>query len=220
MVGEIKQNHWQESDLVALEHRFRGTFINSIGGFKSVCLVGTKNQENQTNLAIFSSLMHIGANPPLVGLVFRPDSVERHTLENILESGFYTINNICADFVPNAHQTAARYHRDTSEFENCGLTEVFKSAFFAPFVNESTIQMGVEFKQSIPISSNGTILVIGQIKHVYFPENCLQKDGFLDLNLAGSITCAGLDAYYTTEPIGRYTYAKIDCITTILPNEK
>ena len=95
MVGEINQRHWQESDLADLEQRYRGTFINSIGGFKSVCLVGTKNPSNQTNLAIFSSLVHIGANPPLVGLVFRPDSVERHTLENILETGFYTINNIC-----------------------------------------------------------------------------------------------------------------------------
>jgi flavin reductase (DIM6/NTAB) family NADH-FMN oxidoreductase RutF len=129
-------------------------------------------------------------------------------------------NNISAEFVPNAHQTAARYARNTSEFENCGLTEAYKSAFFAPFVNESTVQMGVEFNESIPISSNGTILVIGQIKHVFFPENCLHEDGFLDLNKAGSITCTGLDAYYTTEPIGRYAYAKTDRAATILPKEK
>ena len=220
MVGEIKQIHWQETDLADLEQRYRGTFINSIGGFKSVCLVGTKNTANQSNLAIFSSLVHIGANPPLVGLVFRPDSVERHTLENILETGFYTINNICAEFVPNAHQTAARYARNASEFENCGLTEAYKSPFFAPFVGEATVQMGVEFKESIPISSNGTLLVIGQIKHAFFPENCLHEDGFLDLNKAGSITCAGLDAYYTTEPIGRYAYAKTDRAATILPKDK
>ncbi|MFN6039875.1 MAG: flavin oxidoreductase, partial [Bacteroidota bacterium] len=70
-------------DILSFEQRYRATFINSIGGFKSVALIGTKNSSGQTNLAIFNSLVHIGANPPLLGFIVRPDSVERHTLENI-----------------------------------------------------------------------------------------------------------------------------------------
>ena len=46
--------------------------INSLGGFKSVALIGTKSEAGNTNLAIFSSIFHLGANPPLVGLIFRP----------------------------------------------------------------------------------------------------------------------------------------------------
>ena len=81
-------------DLESMEQRFRTNFINSISGFKSVALIGTTDSKSQTNLAIFSSIIHIGANPPLLGFVVRPDSVERHTLENILETKEYTINFI------------------------------------------------------------------------------------------------------------------------------
>jgi flavin reductase (DIM6/NTAB) family NADH-FMN oxidoreductase RutF len=73
-------------DLESMEQRFRTNFINSISGFKSVALIGTTDSKSQTNLAIFSSIIHIGANPPLLGFVVRPDSVERHTLENIFRN--------------------------------------------------------------------------------------------------------------------------------------
>ena len=81
-------------DLMNMEQRKRANLINSIGGFKSVCLIGTTNNENQNNLAIFNSIVHIGANPPLIGFFVRPDSVERHTLANILNTEYYTINHI------------------------------------------------------------------------------------------------------------------------------
>ncbi len=103
-------------DIMRLEQRYRAMFINSIGGFKSVVLIGSKNKAGQTNLAIFNSLFHVGANPPLVGFIIRPDSVERHTLRNILETGVFTINHIHESFFIQAHQTSARYPKEISEF--------------------------------------------------------------------------------------------------------
>jgi flavin reductase (DIM6/NTAB) family NADH-FMN oxidoreductase RutF len=82
--------------LMEMEQRKRAQFINSISGFRSVALIGTTDTNGQTNLAIFSSIVHIGSNPPLLSFIMRPDSVERHTLTNILETGFYTINHINA----------------------------------------------------------------------------------------------------------------------------
>ena len=55
--------------------------------------------QGQTNLAIFSQIFHIGANPPLVGILVRPDSVDRHTLRNIRETSWFTINHIQESFV-------------------------------------------------------------------------------------------------------------------------
>jgi len=72
-------------DLENLEKMFRATFMNSLGGFKSVVLLGTCNSQGQENLAIFNSLFHIGANPALCGIIVRPSEVPRHTLNNILE---------------------------------------------------------------------------------------------------------------------------------------
>ena len=105
------------NEIMQFEQRFRAMFINSIGGFKSVVLIGSKNKARQTNLAIFNSLVHLGANPPLVGFIIRPDSVERHTLNNIIETGVFTINHIRQSFFINAHQTSARYPKEISEFK-------------------------------------------------------------------------------------------------------
>ena len=95
-------------DLEQMETRYRASFVNSLGGFKSVVLIGTKNNEGQENLAIFNSLIHIGANPALCAFIVRPDVSPRHTLENIIETGFYTINHLNSDIYKFAHQTSAR----------------------------------------------------------------------------------------------------------------
>ena len=196
--------------LMALEQRYRAAFINSLGGFKSVVLLGTKNNDGQTNLAIFNSLFHIGANPPLCGLIVRPDSVERHTFENIMQTGFYTVNHIKPEFYENAHQTSARYPREVSEFDATQLSAEYKGNFFAPFVVQSAVQMGLSLQQKIDLTINGTILLIGKIEFVSVPENCVQPDGFVDLETAQTVTCSGLDSYHTTQKLARLSYAKPD----------
>lgn len=206
----MTQSHFSQTDIQALETRYRATFINSLGGFKSVCLVGTKNRDGKSNLAIFSSIVHIGANPPYIGFVVRPDSVERHTYENIVETKFYTLNHLHPGIYENAHQTSARYPREVSEFDAVHLTEAYKNNFYAPFVKESHVQLGVEFREKVDFSINGTIFIIGEIKEVYFPAECLQADGFLDLETAQTISCSGLDSYHTTKKINRLSYAKPD----------
>ncbi|MEZ4904245.1 MAG: flavin reductase [Spirosomataceae bacterium] len=140
-------DYFSQTDIQNMEQRHRAAFINSLGGFKSVNLVGTKNNAGQTNLAIFNSIVHIGANPPLIGLVVRPDSAERHTLENILETSFYTLNHLNEDIYDKAHQTSARYPRAVSEFEAVRLTPSYQNDFFAPFVKESYIQIGVKLRE-------------------------------------------------------------------------
>ncbi|MGB3947647.1 MAG: flavin reductase [Bacteroidia bacterium] len=200
--------HIDKEKLNNFEQRFRANLINSIGGFKSVCLVGTKDKEGKTNLAIFNSVVHIGAHPPLVGIIVRPDSVERHTLSNIVATKYYTLNHINENIYKQAHQTSARYSKDTSEFEATNLTPQYKNNFFAPFVQESNIQIGLELKDQINISLNNTILLIGEIQHIHIPTKCMFTDGFIDIEKAGSITCSGLDSYHNTKKIARLSYAK------------
>ena len=194
--------------LMEMEQRKRAQFINSISGFRSVALIGTTDTNGQTNLAIFSSIVHIGSNPPLLSFIMRPDSVERHTLINIMETGFYTINHINADIYEKAHQTSARYPKNVSEFDAAQLTPVFKNDFVAPFVAESHIQIGMEFKERINISINQTSMIIGEIKFVHYPTNCLLDDGFVDIEKAGTITSSGVDSYHTTQLLQKLEYAK------------
>ena len=213
----VKLNQISYEQIMNMEKQERVHFANSLGGFKSVGLIGTKNKSNQTNLAIVDSILHIGSNPPLFGIVFRPGVVERHTLENILETGFYTINHITEKIHKQAHQTSARYDRACSEFNETGLIPEYKNAFFAPFVEESNVKLAMEFKEKVTLSINNTVLIIGEVKDVYFPQNCLQKDGFLDIEKAASLTCSGLDSYHKTTRISRLSYAKANKeITSII----
>lgn len=213
----VKLNQISFDQIMNMEKQERVHFANSLGGFKSVGLIGTKNKSNQTNLAIVDSILHIGSNPPLFGIVFRPGVMERHTLENILETGFYTINHITEKIHKQAHQTSARYDRTCSEFDETGLIPEYKNGFLAPFVKESNVKLAMEFKEKVTLSINNTVLIIGEVKEVYFPENCLQKDGFLDIEKAASLTCSGLDSYHKTTRISRLSYAKANKeITSII----
>jgi len=191
-----------------MEKQYRVHLINSLGGFKSVVLVGTADAQRNTNVAIFSSVFHIGANPPLMGLVFRPTPPERDTYNNILKTGFYTLNHLNESILTQAHQTSARYDKDISEFDVTGLTPEFKSDFYAPFVAESHIQIGLAFREKIDITINNTTLIIGEIVQLFVPENAIQPDGFLDLEQANTLTCSGLDSYHKTVQLDRLSYAK------------
>ncbi len=200
-----------------LESRFKVQYFNSIVGHKNVCLIGTKNLENQSNLAIFNSLVHIGSNPPLLGLIFRPDSVERHTYENILQTKEYTINLISEKDIAAAHQTSARYAREHSEFDASGLNPTYIDGFHAPLVSSSPISFGLILKENIPIQVNGTNLVIGEVQWIKYPEEIISSDGFADLTQAGVVGCIGLDAYTEGTILQRFEYAKPDKAPRIKP---
>lgn len=191
-----------------MEKQFRTTFLNSISGFKSLQMVGTVGESGISNLAIFSSIFHVGANPPYLGMVVRPDGDHHETIKNILASETYTLNNVIENSFIAAHQTSARYVVGQSEFEACGFTEEYLEDFTAPFVKESTIKLGMVLKSCLPISLNNTTIVIGEVKYILIDEELVAVDGFVDLSKANSVTAAGLDAYYTTNPLGRLTYAK------------
>lgn len=203
-------------DILEFEQRYRTTFINSLSGFKTPVLIGTWDGNGKANLAIFNSLIHIGASPPLVGFIVRPDSVERHTLQNILETKVFTINHVKEEFYKKAHQTSARYSNEQNEFKEVGLTEEYKTDFFAPFVKESSIQIGLDFIEKIDITINGTTMVIGKIKTLTIPINCIHTDGFIDVKKAGTIASAGVDSYYKTTPISRLSYAKPNTEITVI----
>jgi flavin reductase (DIM6/NTAB) family NADH-FMN oxidoreductase RutF len=196
------------SDIGALPDRFRRTFINSLHGLRPALLLGSRSADGLESLAIFSQILHIGANPPLSGVLFRPETVERHSLQNIRETGFFTLNNVTEPMAESAHQTSARYPQEHSEFKAVGLNAQYREGFVAPFVESSTLQIGLKLHAELPIDANGTILVIGQIEVIYLPEAAQLEDGLVRHQVAGSLAVAGLDMYFRPEPLVRFSYAK------------
>lgn len=198
--------YFSKASIMEAESFFRRDLVNSLAGYKSLNLIGTKSKSGITNLSPFSQVLHIGATPPLVGVLFRPHTVERHTLENILEAGYFTLNHVTADFYKQAHQTAARY--EGSEFEATGLEEFYIEGFYAPFVALSPLQVGCRLVETQTLQVNSTVMVIGAIEHICVDEKGLRLDGSLDLNALGTVTVSGLDEYHIGKRLAKLSYPK------------
>ena len=200
--------HFTQASINALDSRTRAHFINSLSGFKSANLIGTQDQQGNTNLAIVTSVVHLGANPPLVAMIMRPHTVPRHTFENIKQTGVYTINQVNQSIFKQAHQTSARYDKHESEFEYTGLTTEYLSGFTAPFVKESRLKYSVKLAEHQHLAINGTELLIGEIIDVYVDDNAVAEDGFIDLQALDTVAVTGLDSYHSTHKLARLPYAK------------
>lgn len=199
------------------ERFYRANFVNSLTGFKSVSLIGTVNQKGQTNLAIFSSIVHLGSDPALIGFINRPLQASPHTIANIQSTGVYTVNHIQPSYLDKAHQTSAKYPEDVSEFDALGLTPEFYDSIKAPFVKESEVKYALTLEQIVPITLNNTFLVIGRVHTVALKRDIVLPDGFLELDKSSSVCSNGIDAYYSTQLIDRYEYAKAGKIPSKQP---
>jgi flavin reductase (DIM6/NTAB) family NADH-FMN oxidoreductase RutF len=200
--------HFLQQDILAMERLPRLKLINSITGYKPGNLIATINGQGQTNVAIFSSVVHIGSDPALLGFFMRPMVTERHTMENILETGMYTINHINSEIIEQAHFTSADFERHESEFDKCHLTPVFKDGFLPPYVSESNVQIGMELAEKVDIKLNNTILVIGYVSHLYIEQDAFIMDSGLDLKKADTVCISGLDSYHSVEKIVSFPFAR------------
>ncbi|MBQ4890397.1 flavin reductase [Shewanella sp. MMG014] len=222
--------HFSSADINGFAARQRARFINSLSGFKSANLVATIDEQGITNLAMISSVFHIGASPALVGMIIRPTAVQptpenntlkkanisaaenkavpRNTLANIKRTGGYTINHVSADIYQQAHQTSARYDDAISEFDAVGLTETYIDGVAAPFVQQSQLKFSLSVREIVPLTINNTILVIGEVTHVLVDDAAVKTDGYIDIESLNTTTVSGLDSYHTTQRIARLSYAK------------
>ena len=201
--------HFTKELLKATPKIKRLNIVNSLTGIKPGNLIGTVSNDGINNLAVFSSIVHLGSNPALYGFILRPfEDIPRNTYANILDNGCFTINHIPTNLTKNAHYTSVKFDDDVSEFEKCGFTPVFKDDFTAPYVQESAISIGLRYTESLPIKANNTTLVIGEIEHVYCDDALISEEGYIDLAKAEVAGIGGLNSYYKLEKVGTYPYAR------------
>lgn len=196
------------ADIDAMEKLYRINLINSCSGYKSANLIGTKSKDGYTNVAVFSSVTHLGSNPPLLGFVTRPASVPRNTYENIKETGIYTINHIHQSITKDAHHTSAKYPKEVSEFDQTELETEYKDGFKAPYVKDCHVQIGMRYVNEYVIEENDTILIVGNIEHLHITDTILETDGFINLAKAEIATINGLDGYAIPQQQTRYPYQR------------
>ena len=201
--------HFTEEDIKGLNRIKRLNLINSITGVKPANLIGSISSSGQTNLAIFSSLVHLGSNPALIGFVLRPQhEVRRDTYDNILQTECYTINRVHTSFIANAHYTSAKFSKQESEFEKCKLSEEYLFDFKAPFVKESRVKLAMKLEEMIPIEVNKCMMIVGSIQHLCIDDKAVEDDGQINLECLNEVGIGGLNSYYRLERIGQFPYAR------------
>ncbi|APG61267.1 flavin reductase family protein [Christiangramia salexigens] len=200
--------HITSQDIQEMKKVYRLNLINSCTGYKSANLIATRSKAGIPNVAVFSSITHIGSEPAMLGFVTRPLTVARNTYKNIKETSYFTVNHIHEEMIQKAHQTAAKYDEEISEFEKTGLEEEYLNDFQAPYVKQSEIKLGCKFLNEYEIKENDTLLIVAAIEHIYFDEGIQMPDGWLRLDDAGTVAVNGLDGYSLPSLLDRFHYAR------------
>lgn len=196
----------------------RLNLVNSCTGYKSANLIATKSLDGKANVAVFSSITHLGSDPALLGFILRPAVVPRDTYKNLKETGYFTVNHITADIMGKAHQTSANYDEGVSEFAMVNLTEAYLSEIDVPFVKESPVKLLCKYVNEYEIKENNTLHVIASIEEIHFEESMEHKDNWLQLDKGNIIAINGLDGYCLPKLMDRFDYARPSTPTKSLLN--
>ncbi|MEM9158521.1 MAG: flavin reductase family protein [Verrucomicrobiota bacterium] len=204
---------YSQADLKAESRVRRLNLINSVTGIKPANLIGTIASNGTPNLAIFSSILHLGSNPALIGFILRPHGeFRRDTYLNLQQNGSCTVNSVQAEFAENAHYTSAKFESSISEFGEVGLTEEYRKDCPAPFVAESRLKYSLKLEQTIPIELNGTTLVIGSIQDLYVEDQAVSPDGYIDFQELNLVGVGGLNSYYSLSKVLELPYARVNAL--------
>ncbi|MBP8158137.1 MAG: flavin reductase [Flavobacterium sp.] len=202
--------HISKAAIFQMEKIERLNLINSCTGYKSANLIATKSIDGKPNVAVFSSITHLGSEPALIGFIMRPTTVPRDTYKNIRETGFFTVNHITVDMIADAHHTSANYEVGVSEFDKTNLVEEYKNDIEIPFVKGSPVQLYCKYVNEYYIKENDTIHIIASIENLFFDKNLQHEDGWLQIDKGNVIALNGLDGYCLPKLVDRFQYARKD----------
>lgn len=196
-------------DFERWDSTYRRTLINAISGPRSLFLMGTVHPNGQPNLGLFFNVLHVGANPPMLAVLFRPLTVPRHSYDNAFRTQSCTLNLVSEAMIPQAHLASASFADGESEFDAVGLHAEYIDGFDSPAVAESPLKLGLKPIEEHAIEANQTRLVVLQVEWMQVDSECISDEGFLRLEQMQAAVANGLDGYAGMARSRRYKYAKV-----------
>ena len=188
----------------------RLNLLNCITGYKSANLIATVSKEGISNVAIFSSVTHLGSEPPLIGFILRPTTVPRDTYKNIKETGYFTVNHITSAMIADAHHTSSSYEESISEFDKTNLEAEYIENNKFPFVKGSPVKLYCKYLNEYKIEENGCLHIIASVEELYVEDNLLHEDNWIQLDRGNVVAINGLDGYALPKIKDRFHYARPD----------
>ena len=199
-----------KEDLSQMSKVPRLNLVNCVTGYKSANLIGTVSTDGVLNVAIFSSVTHLGSEPALLGFILRPTTVPRDTYKNLRETGYFTVNHITEEMIADAHHTSSSYDEHISEFDKTNLEAEFIDGLKVPFVKGSPVKLLCKYVNEYSIEENGCIHIIASVETIYADESLFHDDEWMQLDRGNVVAINGLDGYAVPKLSDRFHYARPD----------
>ena len=199
-----------KEDLSQMSKVPRLNLVNCVTGYKSANLIGTVSTEGVLNVAVFSSVTHLGSEPALLGFILRPTTVPRDTYKNLKESGYFTVNHITEEMIADAHHTSSSYDEHISEFDKTDLEPEFIDDLKVPFVKGSPVKLLCKYVNEYKIKENDCIHIIAAIETIYADDTLFHNDEWMQLDRGNVVAINGLDGYAVPKLSDRFHYARPD----------
>lgn len=199
-----------KEDLSQMSKVPRLNLVNCVTGYKSANLIGTVSTDGVLNVAVFSSVTHLGSEPPLLGFILRPTTVPRDTYKNMKETGYFTVNHITEEMIADAHHTSSSYDEHISEFDKTNLEAEFIDDLKVPFVKGSPVKLLCRYVNEYKIEENDCIHIIAAIETIYADDTLFHNDEWMQLDRGNVVAINGLDGYAVPKLSDRFHYARPD----------
>ena len=152
---------------------------------RPIALVGSKDVNNNYNLAPFSFFNAFGANPPIVG--FSPalsgrTGLPKDTLLNIKSTEEFTVSIVTSSLVHQTSLASCEFDKDIDEFKKSGLNKNPSEVIATPGVKESPFIMECKLIDIIELGSKpgSGNLILGEVVFFHIDKNLFNNDGSID----------------------------------------
>jgi len=143
---------------------------------RPIAFVGTVDLHGRYNLSPFSFFNAFGANPPVVA--FSPayrgvDGTPKHTFQNILATGEFTISAVSYSMVGQASLASSDFPEGIDEWVKAGLTKLPSHRVAPPGVAESPMVMECRLLQHVDLGGKAGSgnLMIGEVVMFHLKES-------------------------------------------------
>lgn len=159
---------------------------------RPIAWAGTRSVDGVNNLAPFSFYNCFSSNPPIVGFSVMPraDGRRKDTLQNVEDSGCFTLSCVSHRFMKEMSKSAALLEPDGDEFEYAGLEPAEGAHIAAPYVKEALLIYECTLHDIVRLGSGpgSGNLILGQVRYVHVRDE-LYQNGRID--------------FETLDPVGR-----------------
>ena len=201
---------WKESftalALDGLQRRERTGLINAISGIRTVFLAISGTQGNW-NAGVFTNVIHVGANPACMSILFRPDNGNRHSYTNYKTSKRITLVSLPEEEMQRLHDCSASYDEGVFEWEHLGGRCENIDGWTHPIPTAALWAVELEFDESFKLK-NDCIYTVGRVQHVGLGNALYREDRTLHFNTP-PLLALGLQHYFIPESVAHLPFPEV-----------